>query len=570
MNPPTDKAAEPNSLRRTCRGRLPRTRPATLLRWLVFASMIAFVSLSLAEVFLVPPGEGFDEMAHYAYVSLLADEGRIPVIGQDTMDASWQERREHFPEPYGVMPGTTTYRELFEQPDAARREALAAWYGRPDGAIRYRAGRASNWEGQHPPLYYLLTVPIYKLTAGLSIGHRLLWMRLVSVIIACSSAVFFWLAWRAAASETQRRLALGVALAALTPSLVLDVARLGNDSLSMALAAALFWQLLALRTSKRPWLTVTVVGIILGLGCLTKAFFVAFAPGIIVAIALMLRRRAHWRTVVAQCALVALICLAVAGWWHVRSYRLYGMWIVTRDALALRGAEAVGLGLLEFARETGRWLGVVWATYFCSGTWSFALPPLGWYVPFGVLTVLAVAGFLRRFRSAFLRSGESAVLLALPLVLVGLVWHVIVMVRAKGVGQTSGYYLHVAWPFMALLLGGALLQLRRTWLRALIAASLVGCFITARVGNLAQLLLYGGIAEKGPSGFIAIPDGTGAGALAEAARNLGELVPLGSGLPFYVIGVAAQLTVLVLAARWLLADAGSPVYDGVSEDTGRG
>jgi hypothetical protein len=105
---------------------------------------------------------------------------------------------------------------------------------------------------------------------------------------------------------------------------------------------------------------------------------------------------------------------------------------------------------------------------------------------------------------------------------------------------------------MALLLGGALLQLRRTWMRALIAASLVGCFVTARVGDLAQLLLYGGIAEKAPSRFIAIPAGTGLSALPTAFHNLGELVPLGSGLPFYAIGVAAQLAALVLAVRWLL------------------
>jgi 4-amino-4-deoxy-L-arabinose transferase-like glycosyltransferase len=550
MSASADNGTKPGAGPRTGQGRLSRACRGGLLQWLLFAAMIAFVSLSLADVFLIPPGEGFDEVAHYSYVSLLADEGRIPVIGRDALDAAWQERREHFPEPYAV-PDAVRYREFFEQPEAARRVALAAWYGRPDGPIRYRPGRGWSWEGQHPPLYYLLMVPVYKLTAGLSIGQRLLWMRLVSVIIACSSIVFFRAAWRAAAPEAQRRLALGVALVALTPALALDVARLGNDSLSMALAAALFWQLLALRTTKRPWLTVAVVGIILGLGCLTKAFFVAFAPGVIGAVALMLRHRARWRTVLAQCAVVVLLCVAIAGWWPVRSHRLYGMWLVASDALAVRNAPATGLGPLEFAWEGGRWLGVVWATYFYCGTWSFALPPLGWYVPYGVLTVLVVAGFVGRFRPAFWRSGESAVLLALPLVVVGLVWHTVLMLHAKGIGQTSSYYLHITWPFMALLLGGALLQLRRGWTRALIAASLVGCFVTARVGDLAQLLLYGGIAAKAPSGFIAIPEGSGLAALAQAARNLGELVPLGSGLPFYVVGVAAQLAALILAARWL-------------------
>ncbi len=311
--------------------------------------MLAFVSLSLAQVFLIPPGEGFDEMGHYSYVSLLADEGRIPVIGKDSIDASWEQRRTRFPEPYGVRPSTMTYREFFEQPDDARGDALANWYGRPDRPVRYTKGSRSNWEGMHPPLYYLLMAPVYKLTGGLSIGHRVLWMRLATVIIACSSLVFFRLAWRAATSEAQRRLALGVALVALTPSLVLDIARLGNDALGMPIASALFWQLLALRTSRRPWLTVVIIGVLLGLGCLTKGFFVAFAPGVIVAVAVIGRHHSRRRTVLAQCALMALICIAIAGWWHVRSYRIYGLWMVTNDALMHRGMPGAGLGPLEFA-----------------------------------------------------------------------------------------------------------------------------------------------------------------------------------------------------------------------------
>jgi len=531
----------------------PRRGRGQPLQWLVFAAMIAFVSLSLADVFLIPPGEGFDELAHYSYVSLLADEGRIPVIGQDSIDASWEERRTNFPEPYDALGERMTYRAFFEQPDDARREAFSVWYGRPDEPIRFQQGTGSNWQGQHPPLYYLAMVPVYKLSAGLSIGYRLLWMRLVTVIIACSSVVFFWLAWRAAATETQRRLALGVALAALMPSLVLDVARLGNDSLSMALAAALFWQLLALRTSRRPWLTVTIIGLLLGLGCLTKALFTAFAPGVIITVALIGRHRARWRTVLVQFALVVLICVAIAGWWHLRSYRLYGLWLATNDALTYGTLPRVALSTFAFLRQLC--LGIIRAAaiYASCGTWSWVKVPLAWYAPFGVLFVLVAVGIVRRFRSAFLRSGEAAVLIPLIPLMAGFLWHMVFWIRLVGSSITSGYYLHVVWPFMALLVGGALLQLRRFWTRALLAALCVGCFVTARVGDLAQLFIYSGVATKNPTGFIAFPDGTGPTTLTKAFHNLGELVPLNAGFPFYLLGVVAQLTVVILLDRWLLA-----------------
>ena len=86
-------------------------KTSSTLRLLVAAAVIAFVSLSFAHIFLTPPGEGFDEMAHYSYVSLLADEGRIPVIDQDSIDVSWEARRTGFPEPYDALGTRMTYHE---------------------------------------------------------------------------------------------------------------------------------------------------------------------------------------------------------------------------------------------------------------------------------------------------------------------------------------------------------------------------------------------------------------------------------------------------------------------------
>ena len=156
----------------------PEARRGSPLQWLIAASLFAFVSLSLAQILLIPPGEGFDEIGHYSYISLLADEGRIPVIGTDSMDMSWEQRRRGFPDPYDALGPRMTYQRFFEQPPDVRREAILAWYGPPDEPIRFQQGIGSNWQGQHPPLYFALMVPVYKLAGGLSIGHRLLWLRL--------------------------------------------------------------------------------------------------------------------------------------------------------------------------------------------------------------------------------------------------------------------------------------------------------------------------------------------------------------------------------------------------------
>lgn len=523
---------------------------SSLLEWLVALAMIAFVSLSLAQVFLLPAGEGFDEPAHYSYVSLLADEGRIPVMGKDMGDALWERRNRRLPGSYRGPLTKVTYREFFGRPDTVRREAEAAWRTKPPEAGRYEPGQYMNWQGQHPPLYYALLVPVYKLTAGESPAQRVLWMRLATVIIGMMSIVFLWLAWGAAVTETRRRLALGVAVAALTPSLVLDVARLGNEAATMAIAAALFWQMLALRVTRRPWLTVVVIGVLLGLGLLTKGFFVGFAPGVLVAVALIARHRFRRRTVLAQCVVVVLLCAAISGWWFVGSHRLYGLWVPTHDALKPSGGG--GLGPAAFAAEFAGGLALRWATYFYCGTWSWALVPIWWYVPFAVVSALFLVGFVGRFKPAFWRSGEAAILLPLVPLLAAYLAHLVFVVRHEGVAHGGGHYLHAGWPFIALLVGGALVQLRRYWLRALLAAALVGCFLAARAGDVAQLLITGGIGEKAEGAFIHVPPGTGLDAVGTALHNLAELVPLGPGLMFYALGVAAQAAVVVLTCRWLL------------------
>jgi hypothetical protein len=51
----------------------------TISRLILFAVFMAGV----AHVAALPPFEGFDEVAHWSYIQQIADEGRIPIYGQD-------------------------------------------------------------------------------------------------------------------------------------------------------------------------------------------------------------------------------------------------------------------------------------------------------------------------------------------------------------------------------------------------------------------------------------------------------------------------------------------------------
>src|SRR5690349_2999045 len=75
----------------------------------------------------------------------------------------------------------------------------------PQGVASYVPGRAPNWEGQHPPLYYLVMIVPYRLARAWSPGMRLLFLRLFSVALACGSLVFWFKSNKLFGSESSRR-----------------------------------------------------------------------------------------------------------------------------------------------------------------------------------------------------------------------------------------------------------------------------------------------------------------------------------------------------------------------------
>ena len=73
--------------------------------------------------------------------------------------------------------GRLTYRNFFN--NDAPPPSLA-----PAGGFAYQPGHAVNSEAQHPPLYYLLLAPFYRLAKGSSWPGMFLVLRLVSWLLA--------------------------------------------------------------------------------------------------------------------------------------------------------------------------------------------------------------------------------------------------------------------------------------------------------------------------------------------------------------------------------------------------
>ncbi|NJN54331.1 MAG: DUF2142 domain-containing protein [Anaerolineae bacterium] len=215
-----------------------------------------------------PAWQSPDEPAHYNYVRQLAD-GRLPVMEVGDYDEAYRNEviGSHFAPEYPIMPIT--------------------------------------YEDWQPPLYYLLQTPGFLLSGGSLTAMRLLSLLLGAGVVALAYAAARlllpqqeWVAWSTAV------------LVAFLPQHLSMMASANNDALAELLIAALL--LLLLRWSQQPthatrllW----VMGLLLGLGFLTKATVYLMAP--VMAVALLWQGWGRW----AELVKMAYACLCPPSCW---------------------------------------------------------------------------------------------------------------------------------------------------------------------------------------------------------------------------------------------------------------
>jgi hypothetical protein len=399
---------------------------------------------------------------------------------------------------------------------------------------------------------------VYRATRHWSLGAQLLVLRGTSYLFAWTALLLGVLTCRwalrapeevAGADRAVWGWTMGglAAWPALLPGWFPEMARLGNDSLCALLVAAVWMVSLRAWASGLTPARGAALGALLGLGALTKAFFVPATAGVLSFWLFAAWRRGRWRGVrraSGPLALAALLVGTLAGWWYFDNWVRHGVALgsVELIAVAQRGGLLAQLEARFTLAQWARGHAAALATFTWPGTWSWARPPHGLFVPL----MLAVAGGAVGYVLALWRHRASLVL-QLPLwliapVLVGLSYHVLVRLALVGEGRgTGGYYLHM----FVVPLGAAFGVAAGTWLHRPavrgIAAGLAAYAVAFGVGvSWAQVLLFAGILHKaGASKLYRMP----------------EVLPPWLGVPTALDRLQALAFPGLGAAAWLLGGA---------------
>lgn len=185
--------------------------------------------------------------------------------------------------------------------------------------------RPTPWETHQPPLYYLLCAPVHLLSGGSVFAVRL--------VAAALQLLTVFVVFRACRDLFPVRpyLAAGAAaFAAFLPTQAQLSASISNDSLTTLLCAAIFWQLGLLVTRGQSVSGALALGVLLGLGLLTKISVLQLLPAFGVAYFLATRATLLTnREAMGRLALAVGLGVVLASPWLLRNVALYG------DPLAL-------------------------------------------------------------------------------------------------------------------------------------------------------------------------------------------------------------------------------------------
>jgi hypothetical protein len=492
--------------------------------------MLAAVLLAgLAHLLILPPFEGFDEPAHWSSLSRIAHDGRIPVYGEDRLDRAVRG----YPGPHAYS-GTPPFDPPFGvsyrgwTPDAGPRTQSPPSGFTPDAA--------PNWQAQHPPLYYLLMAPVFLASQNLGWVDHFAALRLASWLMAVAGlAIGVEAACRRVPGMTP---GLGAVMAAwpfLFPQFFPEMARLGNDALCLLLAALAFRQALEMEARGHTIRSGALMGLWLGLGLLTKAFFLPISAGVLAWLGwrwLAAGRQAARMKAMAAAALTAGL---IGGWFYVWQLAAHGTPTGGDEFIrfAQDGAVLGGLAQNFSMSALARGLAAIAASFAWAGTWSLARPP-----EILLAGPVLLIGFVLA-RCLWRRPPSSALLalfMAAPTA-AGLVYHLLVRIAFTGAGSgTPGWYLHILAPALIVVVAAG-------WRGSRIVAPALAAWSAGllALGMTLQLSLFSGCAVKGADRRY---DLTGADCLIDMA----QLSALGRPGLAAALGLAGAS--LALYAAW--------------------
>jgi 4-amino-4-deoxy-L-arabinose transferase-like glycosyltransferase len=412
------------------------------------------------------------------------------------------------------------------------------------------------YEALQPPLYYwLLSIP-YRALKHTSLLNRVFLLRYFSLFITSSSIPLVFLIARRVVGGSA--FALGIsALLAVTPELMVDVCRVGNECLGIVLYSWLTLLCLDLASDVTSRSTGLWIGIALGLGLITKVYFLTAVP----ALAILYFWR-FWRTkkkfAILYQAVVTFGCaLLIAGWWYGHNRITTGTWSGLSESVKLLHFTPQQYLAGIWQAPWGHAIDSILVSHIWHGGWSsLGLRSWMYHLFFGVAAMasLGIASVIWRSKPVP-RSCLYPLMSLYGWFWAGQLYNVLLLFLSKGVATSMGWYMYCVVAAEAILLVVGLQALASIQRLAWVLPALIVCVAAVDLYSIhfVSIPYYVGLIGHQQSGSV-------------AAFHVDQLHQIGLSEVFRRLSVnkAFWLTPFALAMAWSCYVAALAVLIGVS------
>ncbi len=340
--------------------------PLSPLQWIIATYLIFGVIYALAT----PVFEANDELWHFGYVQHLRDTGELPTQVFDGRDSIYRQHGSQPPLYYGLMALLTTpfsmedveeYRRL--NPHVSAKEPDA--FGNKNLILHDAAH--SRFGGT---------------------GLVVLVMRISGLLVGVGTIVCVFKIGDLVAPQRPAAALVAAAIAGLNPMFIFVSASVNNDSLSAALNAALMLSVLRMLRDGFSLRASALTALLFALSFLTKMTVVVLLPVVVGAGFYILRKTRDQRGLLTLLMLLALLWLAIAGWWTLRNIQLYGepLGLVTMANIA--GPRGMTFNTVQLLSEYQQFRMSFWGLF---GAQNIPITSV-FYVVLDLATLLAAGG----------------------------------------------------------------------------------------------------------------------------------------------------------------------------------
>ncbi len=343
--------------------------------------IVTYFLVGCIWLWVTPPFESSDEYKHYPVIQYIQNEHQLVVLDPEN-PGRWQQEGAQPPLYYLLMAAISAPIDSSDF-DSIYQRNPHAFIGDPN-QIRNKNIMLHNPASE--------TFPSSGAIAAVYL------IRITSLLIGCATV---WFSYRIARLFTRETVALfAAALTAFNPMFLFTSAAVNNDSLANFFGAAglyfviRLWQHYQKPASKqRPYFLIVVLGIVLGLGMLTKLSLGGLLLLTGISVAWLAWRKSRWQILFVDGLSIFLIAMTILTPWLIHNINSYGFADITgiNTFIEVQGTRATSMTWQDWWGEFGTFYRSFWGLF---GGVNVAAPQW-WYGVLNGLVVLSLIGWLR-------------------------------------------------------------------------------------------------------------------------------------------------------------------------------